>query len=731
MRLLRFFPVVLVILLSACSKQIIQKGPQDGSSEKGELQIMLSTDLDNREVSTKAEEPLVEDFRIAIYKVANQIRLYNSSYAKTAGKTIGLNAGEYRLVAQHGDSLGCGFNKPYYMADPTFEITSGRTEVEAVAKLANLKLCVTYDASISDNYPDYYAVVKHQTHKTKKLKFSKNETRAGYMPAGQVVLEVYAQVDDAGTWKYFKTDVLNYSPNDFVTFDVTTDARDGNLVLNITVDNTVESKNEVVKIPSYTIPQDAPTVALAGFDEIGNVHLLTEGIEDGTSAMASFVAREGIRSCVLEIDSDFLKDKGVSERVDFTDLDATSAGLLKAAGILWDEEMLGSRKFSYIDFSALIQDMLSTLKATGEDFTLADFTLTVTDDMGDKVTETFSIVSAGINLTLDIKDYNVWARRVESPVVTITRGSTSLVTVQYSEDGGANWNDLDVEPSITGNTLDYGTLPLASNTTYNVRAIYNDNQACVSNVVTFTSEQELQIGNSSFEEYQTVYTEFTPLGGALGGGKYTRTWYLPYASGDSNPWWACNSRQSMPDGHTGWTGTWCKNFPSSGYVKDAYSGSKAAMVYTVNIGDGNTNDTAVGTDYEGELWIGTADSNGNRTSEGRAFESRPSALTFYYKYSPKGSEKFYVYTYIKNAQGQIIARGEVTDGPAADTWTKYRLNYSYSDVTTKAATIYVLFRSCNGNGSVSTKVDFDLGEESVRAHVGSMFKIDALELVYE
>ena len=186
----------------------------------------------------------------------------------------------------------------------------------------------------------------------------------------------------------------------------------------------------------------------------------------------------------------------------------------------------------------------------------------------------------------------------------------------------------------------------------------------------------------------------------------------------------------MPDGHTGWTVTWCKNFPSSGYTKDARTGSKAALLYCVNIGDTNTANTAPGTTYEGEIWIGKSDANGGMASQGHSFTSRPSKLAFYYKYDTKEGKTFFIDAWVKAADGTVIATAQATDGPGADTWTRYELPFNYSVYNKKAATIFVRISSSYGDGSFSIKETFDLGEESVTAHAGCFLKIDDMELVY-
>jgi len=728
MRRLRFIPALLVVL-SACSEQIIEHSPV-ASDDVGVVSIALSQDVKTETVTrADANEPVLGDFRVAIYKIddlKNQIRLYNDSYANTVDKEIKLNAGDYRMVAQHGDTLGCGFDKPYYLADKTFEVQAGKNTVSAEARLANVKMAVKYHETVSDNYSNYYVIARHLDHNGKSIRFSRNETRCGYMPGGQIVLEIYAEVDEEGTIKYYKTDPLTYSPNDFVTFTVTTDNREGSLVINISVDTTTEDRTETIEIPATTVPQDAPTVTLAGFDGTDNSHEIIEGqTADGHGGVASFVARGSLAHCYLSMNSEWLSSKGIPSEVDFANLDSSTSALLKAAGFSWDENMATSRKFSFIDFTGVITAMLETIKAAADDVTMADFTLKVVDTVGKEISESFSIVSGGIRVSLDIKDYNVWAAKVVDPVVTISKGVPSLVSFQVSSDG-VNWSDIDIVPSYNGYSMNYGTVATAPSTTYQVRAIYNDNENCKSQVMTVRTEDALQIGNSGFEEYQLVQRTVEPLGS-----KYTRNWYLPYASGSSDPWWACNSLQSMPDGHTTWTSSWCKNFPSSGYVKDRHSGDKAAMLYCVNVGNTNTDGTAVGTTYEGEIWIGTSDGDGNHATEGHAFASRPSKLAFYYKYAPTDGDRFFVDAWVKAADGTVIATAQETSGPASDTWTQRVLPFNYTVFNKKAASIYVRFSSCYGGGSVKTGVSFDLGEESVKAHAGSFLKLDDIELIYE
>ncbi len=722
MKRLRFLPALLLIL-GACSENIIEQGGA-AAGEMGSVSIALEADMSTEDVATKADGdlPNVDEFWLSIYKTENQMRLYSDQYVNTKGKEIKLNAGEYRLVAQHGDSLGCGFDMPYYMADPTFTVKGRNTQVDAVAKLANVKMAVVYSDVLKEEHSDYYAVVKHQKYTSKKLTFSKTETRCGYMPGGDIVLQVYAIVD--GAWKYYQTAPMTYNPNDFVTFTITTDTSKGNLVINIKVDSTVENKNETVTVPAIVAPQEAPVITLAGFGN-NNVHEFIEGVTEGANATASFIARGSLSHCYLEIESDYLSKKGVPSQLDFANLTADQKATLKAAGFAWDENMATSRKLSFINFSGVIAKMLANTQAAAEDVEVAKFTLKVEDSVA-KVTEsTFSIVSCAVKSTLSLDPMDVWAKKLVGPTFSINKGNMSLLKLQTSTDK-VTWTNVDGTPEQTGYTYKYDKIALNPATTYYLRAIYNNNEVTASDIVTITTEAAAQLGNSDFEDYQLVQTTVKPLGSS-----YTRNWYLPYASGESDPWWACNSKKSMPDGHTTLTPSWCKNFPSSGYVKNAHGGSKAALLFCVNVGSGNTSGTAVGTTTNGEIWIGTADDSGNQATQGHAFTSRPSKLAFWYKYAPTDGNKFYVETWIKDAEGNVIASSKETAGAAAENWTRFELPFTYTDLKTKAATIYVWIASANGKGSVSTGAKFALGEENVKAHAGCFLTIDDMELIYE
>lgn len=82
------------------------------------------------------------------------------------------------------------------------------------------------------------------------------------------------------------------------------------------------------------------------------------------------------------------------------------------------------------------------------------------------------------------------------------------------------------------------------------------------------------------------------------------------------------------------------------YTEDAHGGTKAALMYLSGCGDGyaNTSGSYVGGAMVGSLFIGTYDSG---IIQGHEFNSRPTSLSFWYKYKPYNSDAFKVVVSLK------------------------------------------------------------------------------------
>lgn len=355
MRRLRHFIILPVLLLSACNGSFVDDYPEYTDRETGNLVISLDTDMRNENIdvrSASGNEIPVDEFWVEIFTPTNK-RLYCERYGHTKGEAINLNTGDYRLHASYGDSLGVGFDKPFYMADKEFVVEARKdNSVSATAKLANVKVRVILGENLTNPefYNDCYVLVKSTDSNVKSsLKFTKDEERAGYIPAGGLILEVYVKVGDK--YMYYPVQEKTYSPNDFITFRVDADARSGNLTVAVSIDDSVEVIEDTIVISSGSVlPAADPVISLSGFDAGGTFQISSGEQPRATDLQVDVNAPASLSSLTLSIYSDCLASKGLSEYVELLSPGETAA-LLSETGFVW--YVNSSSTLAAIDFESV------------------------------------------------------------------------------------------------------------------------------------------------------------------------------------------------------------------------------------------------------------------------------------------------------------------------------------------------------------------------------------------
>lgn len=782
MKSLRFIPIALAMILSSCAKTpMVELPSEDG---EGYLRIGLSVDESLSIVQSKSDDmeavPEVDSLYVELYRYYKWVtvkngketvaaeptwnRLYFGKYEDAKDSLFRVNAGQWKMVAFHGDSTACGFDKPYFRAEKDFTVDGGvkdsgepnTTYVEAEARVENVRITVNFDESVSGSFYDSFvrfaridtsAAAGNAANKKYKqiLRYGVDQEKDAYMmPTDSLQIQFMAQYEYGAedSWKFATLDTIAVNANDHLTINLSVNPRNGGLDVDIVTDDNIVKETTDFEILESWAPQDPPQIVAAGFTN--DIHAVVEGDRTGNNATISVLARAGLKNFFVRIDSDYLSGVGIDvplgEEIDLANPTAvTEAKLakLRSAGFAWQADMLGSRKLTYLTMTELftkINDLNPSLEVERNLFTIS---IRVVDDVDHETVRNLSATAYPITQTLVINPGNVWAKKIVSPVLNITRGVASLFKLQVSSDG-RSWSDLKTFESANNSLLDFGTIPAAPATKYYFRTIYNNNPNLMSEVVTVTTESEQQVGNPGFEEYHTAIMHVTPMGSIDGWGaldySYDREWYLPYKQGEADTWWAVNSKKTMPDGHTAWTSNFCKNFPCTAYSTVAYSGEKSAMVYSINVSDGNTDGTAIGDTVPGEIWIGKADDSGNHSADGHAFANRPSALKFMYRYADVNNENFSV-TIVMYGGGKEIARTEVIDGAAASEWKERVVPIVYSDLMTKADKIYISFKSAVSDASnkvqVRTAVSMEIAGQNRTAHIGSALRIDDMQLIYE
>ena len=335
-------------------------------------------------------------------------------------------------------------------------------------------------------------------------------------------------------------------------------------------------------------------------------------------------------------------------------------------------------------------------------------------------TETDINVSYGI--LLDNGEGDVWAKRAYMHVYNVPQDEMQSLKVQKKEVNG-DWTDVqDLE--VSGTSLI--AKGLSSNIRQQLRVVKDGKEP--TNVLEITTEEDKQIPNNGFEEWHTESFQFKV---SLIGNR-TRDWYLPWIDGGEDKVWAVNSKKTMLSECTNWNLDF-KVFPTISWSSSNKSEkTKSAQISTVATGAWAVSSGGAVTPHAGELWLGTADDGGNHLSDGILFISRPSAISFWYQYSPVSSEKFYVKVELKAEDGTVIASNEITDGPQEDVGKVMPIPLVYDNYIKKASTIYIHFKSTSSSSpDYKTNVTMEIAGTNQTSHIGSVLRIDDVQLIYE
>jgi hypothetical protein len=355
-----------------------------------------------------------------------------------------------------------------------------------------------------------------------------------------------------------------------------------------------------------------------------------------------------------------------------------------------------------------------------------------------KQTAAYTVQRADIPVTVAAADVDVYATKATVTGTINDAEEVSSPKLAYRVKGASSWTEATTTES--GTALSASLTGLSDNTTYELAAI--NSGKVVSAIKTFTTEEAAQLPNSDMEDW---YRE---------SGK-TSYWWIDYpgkttASG-TTVWGTMNLLTTSEGGSAGAPG--CGYAAKSGTTNvtgdDAYDGT-SALVQTVGWGSGNTawnNKIATGSTLGipnggacnnltvGQLYLGSYNSSTLLPDYGMTFSSRPSSLSFYYKYVPKNSADYGVAEiHVLDASGAVIAETTQTLSTVSS-YTKVTLSLTYGASAKKAASLQVTFKS-SGNSDCQTISNDNLSSPpsstvtTAQGYIGSKLYVDNLSLNY-
>lgn len=327
-----------------------------------------------------------------------------------------------------------------------------------------------------------------------------------------------------------------------------------------------------------------------------------------------------------------------------------------------------------------------------------------------------------VDYTVAAADDNVFATYA---YVTLNGADAASASLLVSTDG-IKYNAAGTEVAGAGLLKVNGLSPA---TAYFVRAAVNGTQ---SKPCEFTTEASAQLPNGDLETWYRV------------AGK-SKNWWIDYPGADENAvWGTMNKLTTSQGGSSGASGAAYSAFSGTRPVDSAVKG-KGAVISTVGWGDANTAWLGqIGSGLRGgkcehltvgELYLGTYNAQNEAPDySGIDFASRPSSMSFYYKYTVRNTADWGVAEiHVLAADGTEIVSGS-RQLSAVNDYTPVSIDLNYAVGAKKAALIKVMFKS-SGNSDCQSVSNANLssppsGNLSDGRYTGSELYIDEIVLNY-
>lgn len=691
------------LLLASCGKDEYDFG------NEGEVSFALSAEYVTSAVKSYSEGDFsIDDFILEIFNEEG-VKIKKWKYGEIKNETVRLNAGYKKAVAFYGDSLATGFDIIYFAGESEF-VVGGQsvTPVSITCRQSNVEIAVEWGEYIKSAYSDY-SIRIYREGKSGELLFGSQTTESGYIPAGELSMEI-TLVDASGESRVYSPEPLQARANDFIKLKIDTKEPDKEEVdLDITVETTTNDIVEEIKIPAVLVAKEAPSFTFMGEASASAAVSIVEGA-DGSDLNLSITAPGRIAGCTLTSSFTSPVAEGWPLEIDLIGGDETTLALMKSQGLDWN---LSDETYANVDFTGFVKNLR---RVSGDNSNVA--TVTVTDKKGKSVAFelTFNIGEAQISLE-EIPEYDMWATKAYLTASTAD-GDAAALSVEVSADGGLSWTTPQInEVSSDASSKRLEIAGLAPGTSYEFRAAYYSTRSAE---VSGTTEAAAQVPNSGFEEWSEW--KYKPC--RLSNDKQSN--YGPYAS-SSSKWWDCNNSETTPENGLSLGYLTYKSFPMVSYVPGNES-SRAAQIMTIAISSTAIPSTApFPTVCAGRLFSG--DYGGQ---DSRPFASRPSAISFDYKYVQHESENFIVNVQVIGA-GAVIGEGHLYPAGNVSDWTNITLDIEYTNTAQKADAISIEFISTNASGSDAWEYDQSItygGNKTARVHGGSILTVDNLEMVY-
>lgn len=723
------YTAIVVLLLTDCQSE------RWGGLEGG-FMVSLGEDVTVSTKSTPAElgKPDPELFKLKIVKESNGNTLYDGNFT---GKTIPASAGLYTLTATCGDNPVLALDAPYYKGEErSVEVTEGETTlVEVKCSVANALTSVIYDEpeKFNDLYSSYALKIAVGN---QSVSIGPSQTyKSAYYQAGTIpVFQFVGMLKDNG--QEVSTTLDDERLKDAATFaagkhcKLTLKVKPAESGVILTVGKVeVETVSISETIPVEWLPK--PKITAEGFE--GNT--LTFAETESKTASIKLNTSSALQDLKFKFNFSDERFAAFSQEYQLSTLSEEYRTKI--------ETELGISLPTIGETSPIIQldNLIARLQTNAGEMTnntiemdvLANNRWSSEDETADRI---YTLKCNKPEFSVSVDAANCWSREFTIDEITVTTGNKEIIEndLVYQYYDGANWVECTTREAEKGRTQQFQETANNIHTkTYKVRALYRG--VIASTEAEATLEAPEQLSNAEMEEW---YIEEKKKSGTWPFRDKTYYTFHPYTEGNASAaWWDTNNDKAQ--GGTYALGIWYEGCFAScvSYTEDAHEGTKAALMYVSGCGDGyaNTSGTYVGGAMVGSLFVGKYNSG---IVQGHDFVSRPSSLSFWYKYKPYNTDAFKVVVSLKNGD-KDIATGiyEPTAYSAEDSeYQQATVQLNYNEDGGKATTICVQFLA--SNKTELSQNDFALGTTITypvigdwTVHMGSILKVDDISLIYD
>lgn len=352
---------------------------------------------------------------------------------------------------------------------------------------------------------------------------------------------------------------------------------------------------------------------------------------------------------------------------------------------------------------------------------------------GDTVKSSATLHKKGV--LLSVSSVDVWATHATLSYVKNVDVSPSDLTFYISTDE-ANYTQATASVNASAGTV---TLTgLTPGTTLHVKASDTGSIAGAYRPLSIATEAAIQPQGGNMNTW----------GKDQGWKKtvvYGNTVYKYWPGNYENEYWATRNDLTCGDTSYGYASVWY-NFYSGTYNVAGLNNTNAAEICTVGWAKtaantfvlpstGNVNTRSAGYLFMGSYSYDKANDTEN-FEFGRPFTSRPTALSFWYKFTSCDSESFKAYVVVENRNGSTVTelgRGQLISGEDKSTFTKATVNIDYKVKNLKATHAYVVFVSSDSDAPRTKHVQGSKGAfagYTDARHTGNVLVVDDIEFTY-